>query len=209
MIVRDLGLIEYAKALDIQESARDNVISGEGAEILLVCEHPSVITVGRALGSSSEIFSRDIPVFEISRGGRSTLHLPGQLVMYPILDLKKRGRDLHGYLRNLEEAIISTLEDFKIEACRIEGKTGVWVANGTKKIASLGIAVKNGVTTHGLSLNVTCDLKSFSALNPCGFDANIMTSVDNELQDGQDKELIMESVKSSLVENLLMELVAY
>ena len=171
MFVRDLGLIAYADGLKVQETTRDAVIEGTGLETLLVCEHPKVITVGRALGSGGEVFSKDIPVFEITRGGRATLHLPGQVVIYPIIDLRKREKDLHGFMRTLEEGIITTLGDFRIQADRVDGKTGVWVREGSKKIASLGIAVKKWVTYHGLALNVTCDLRAFSALSPCGFDS--------------------------------------
>lgn len=212
MIVHDLGLIEYGKALKIQEATRDAIISGAGDDTLLICEHPNVITVGRAMGSISEVFSKDIPVFEVSRGGRATLHLPGQVVIYPILDLKKRGRDLHGYMRSLEEAIIATLGDFRINASRIEGKTGVWVTDGSKKIASLGIAVKKWVSYHGIALNVICDLKIFSCLSPCGFDSKVMTSVDQELGDeyrkvwALDKVRLFKNVKTRLVENLITEL---
>lgn len=202
MLVRDLGLIEYSAALDIQEHVRDEIISGQGEEVLLICEHPKVITVGRALGSNDEVFETDIPQFEVSRGGRATLHLPGQIVIYPILDLKKRKRDLHGYLRLLEEAIISTLADFGINAVRLEGKTGVWVDGGTKKIASLGVAVKKWITSHGLALNVSCDLKSFGALNPCGFKSNVMTSVDEVAE----AHVSLTGVKENLVKNLLKEL---
>jgi len=211
VIVHDLGLIEYGKALKIQEATRDDIISGVGDDTLLVCEHPKVITVGRAIGSAEEVFSNDIPVFEISRGGRATLHLPGQVVVYPILDLKKRGRDLHGYMRSLEDAIIATLGDFRVTGERIEGKTGVWVG-GTRKIASLGIAVKKWVSYHGIALNVTCDLEAFSSLSPCGFDSKVMTSVDKELGDEYrkvwelDRERLFKNVKSRLIENLITEL---
>src|ERR1700722_10746985 len=133
MLVRDLGLVEYGEALCIQETVRDEVISKTSDETLIVCEHPQVITIGRAPGSASEVFGTTIPIFEVSRGGRATLHLPGQVVVYPILDLNKRGKDLHAYMRLLEEAIINTLKDFRVEATRCEGKTGVWI-DGKRKI---------------------------------------------------------------------------
>lgn len=182
--VHNLGLIEYSKALQEQDEALNRVNTNH--EEILVCEHPPVITVGRAAGSASEVFAKDIPVFEIPRGGRATLHLPGQVVVYPILDLNKRGRDLHQYMRVLESAIIDTLADFRIDATSIEGKTGVWVkkslnTGGERKIASLGIAVKNWKSYHGVALNVCCDLKQFSKINPCGFSADVMTSMIEEM----------------------------
>ncbi len=212
MIVHDLGLIEYGKALKIQEATRDAIISGEGDDTLLVCEHPKVITIGRAVGSAAEVFSRDIPVFEVSRGGRATLHLPGQVVAYPILDLKKREKDLHGYMRRLEEAIIATLGDFRINGERVEGKTGVWVGDDARKIASLGIAVKKWVCYHGIALNVICDLEAFKSISPCGFESNVMTSADRELGEEYrkvwaiDSDRLFKNVKTRLVENLNTEL---
>lgn len=208
LAVHDLGLIEYSQALDLQNEALNNVQS-EG-ERLFICEHPAVITVGRGIGAEKEIFTEEFPVFEISRGGRSTLHLPGQIVVYPILDLKKRGRDLHAYMRTLEEAIIETLADFRVTGGRVEGKTGVWV--GERKIASLGIAVRNWVTYHGLALNVVCDLGSFSNLSPCGLSSSVMTSVKREISPEYWKtwkltdEGLMKRLKLRLVENLLSQL---
>jgi lipoyl(octanoyl) transferase len=211
MLVRDLGLIEYEEALRIQEETRDKLIAQPGEETLLVCEHPEVITVGRAPGSRSEVFGTAIPIFEVSRGGRATLHLPGQVVVYPILNLSARGKDLHAYMRLLEEAIINTLKDFRIESARIEGKTGVWV-DGQRKIASLGIAVKKWVSYHGVALNVTCDLKVFSNISPCGFESQVMTSAEKELGETYKKtwriqtKVFFKDVKHRLVENLTDEL---
>jgi len=214
MLVRDLGLIEYGEGLRIQEASRDELITGTGREILLVFEHPQVITVGRALGSKSEVFGTKIPIFEVSRGGRATLHLPGQVVVYPILNLSQRGKDLHAYMRLLEEAVINTCQDFRIDAGRCEGKTGVWVG-GERKIASLGIAVKKWVSYHGVALNITSDLKVFTNISPCGFEPTVMTSVERELGDGYKKtwaitpSVLFKDVKQRLVENLLESLGAF
>lgn len=218
MIVTDLGLIEFGEALKIQEIIRDEIILGTRIDTLLVCEHPSVITIGRALGSKSEVFATSLPVYEVSRGGRATLHLPGQVVVYPILNLKKNNlTNLHEYMRVLEEAIIETLGDFRIKGSREDGKTGVWVLDSklgapTRKIASLGIAVKKWVSYHGVALNGVCDLSLFSNLSPCGFDSNVMTSVDKELSQeyrktwAVQKEVLLKNIKSRLVENLLTQL---
>ncbi len=211
MDVQDLGLIDYGKALSLQETKRDSIIFKEARDTLLVCEHPNVITVGRSLGSAAEVYSKDVPVFEISRGGRATLHLPGQIVVYPIIDLRKRERDLHKFMRLLEEAIINTLSDFRIDSGRVEGKTGVWVG-GTRKIASLGIGVKKWVSYHGIALNVTCDLKDFGCISPCGFNSSVMTSVEQELDKeyrrvwALTKEKLFKYVKTRLVESLMTHL---
>jgi len=209
MEVRDLGVIEYEAGLRIQDEALARVLrEGLGAEILLVCEHPTVITVGRALGAREDILAAgEIPVIEVSRGGRATLHLPGQVVVYPIVNLRSRGQDLHQFLRLLEEAVIETLADFRIEAQAVPEKTGVWTRE-MKKIASIGIAVKNGISYHGLALNVVCDLKVFSKLSPCGFNSNVMTSLMEEMS-GEYKKTwaldpanLMKRVKARLAENL-------
>jgi lipoyl(octanoyl) transferase len=130
MEIQNLGLINYADALEIQMLSVDAVINSNDKSFLpekiILCEHPLVITVGRALDSIKEIFVKEdvIPIHHVSRGGRATLHLPGQIVCYPIVSLESRGRDLHGFMRLLEEAIIETLADFRIEATRLEGKMG-------------------------------------------------------------------------------------
>jgi lipoate-protein ligase B len=121
----------------------------------------------------------DIPVFEVERGGDVTYHGPGQLVGYPIVLLEGVDRDLHRFLRNLEEALIRASRALGIESGRAEGKTGTWV-EGARKLASIGIAVKRWVTYHGFALNVSTDLKKFGSINPCGFAAGVMTSLSAE-----------------------------
>lgn len=220
MEVLDLGLVEYGKALEIQErvagelreatrvrsSAKISAPPPNKQEKLICCEHPLVITLGRGLESRSDILDQSAPVFEVNRGGRATLHLPGQAVVYPILNLNSRGRDLHAYLRILELGLIQTLADFRIKACVIPGKTGVWV--GQKKIASLGVAVKEWVTTHGIALNVNCDLTQFSKIRPCGFSSDVMTSVIEEMplrykqEWVQAMDRLFKDVKGRLLENL-------
>lgn len=214
MEVKYLGLIDYEEALKIQEQAVASVRQNrKESEVILVCEHPLVITIGRGVDSKKEVFATQVPVHEVSRGGRATLHLPGQLVVYPIVDLSGRGRDLHAYMRVLEIAIIETLADFRIEAESIPGKTGVWVlkslkTGGPRKIASLGIAVKDWVTYHGLALNVSCELGAFSQISPCGFPADVMTSMTDEMSSLYKQEWVQtmgrldKDVRNRLVENL-------
>lgn len=150
-------------------------------DTLLLLEHNPVITVGRAADGPglrvgrSELQRRGVTVVECERGGEVTYHGPGQLVAYPIIDLRNRGRDLHRYLRRLEETIIIVLSELGVAAQRQPGLTGVWVAGA--KIASIGIAVRHWVSFHGFALNVTCDLEAFNWIVPCDLPGVSMTSL--------------------------------
>ena len=184
--VDDLGLVPYGEALGLQRELRARRISGELAEdVLLLVEHPPVVTLGRGTRGSSlplaptALERRGVEVFEAERGGDVTLHAPGQLVGYPILDLRRHREDLHWYLRSLEDVLIQALGGLDIEANRSPGRTGVWTAG--RKIASIGIHVKQWVTLHGFALNVTNDLDLFDLIVPCGIPQVVMTSVAAEL----------------------------
>jgi lipoyl(octanoyl) transferase len=171
---------------------------GERRDALVLVEHPHVITVGRTRGALAHILGAgEVDVVEVERGGDVTYHGPGQIVAYPILLLGEAERDLHRFLRNLEEGMIRTLARYGIAADREPGKTGVWI-DGSRKIASIGIACRKWVTFHGLALNVTTDLSYFTRIQPCGFDAAVMTSMAREL--GRDPDLA--AVKSDLVADL-------
>jgi lipoyl(octanoyl) transferase len=171
---------------------------GERRDALVLVEHPHVITVGRTRGALAHILAAgDVEVVEVERGGDVTYHGPGQIVAYPILLLEEGERDLHRFLRNLEEAMIRTLARWEIAGAREPGKTGVWI-EGRRKIASIGIACRKWVTFHGLALNVTTDLGYFARIQPCGFDATVMTSMAREL--GGDPEL--GAVQAALAEEL-------
>lgn len=178
--VIDLGLIDYGEAYLLQKKAVAEVMAGAPERIFL-CEHPAVLTLGRMaderyiLASQQELARRGIAVVAIDRGGEVTLHAPGQLVVYPILDLKKYGKDLKQYLYQLEEIAIKFLRLYGISSARNPGKTGVWV--GPKKIVSVGVGVKKWVTFHGLGININTDLELFSLINPCGLGV-MMTSVE-------------------------------
>jgi lipoate-protein ligase B len=195
--VRDLGLIDYDAAYRIQKEAAARVIKG-GCPVLLLCEHPSVITLGR-LAREANVLNReaiavkDIRIVSIDRGGDVTLHAPGQLVVYPILSLENFKKDVRWYLHQLEQVAIDLLMSFGIVADRISGKTGVWV--GGEKIVSLGIGVKRWVTFHGLGINVHTDLGLFDLIKPCGLDVR-MTSMANV----QGEPFDMGGVKERLVE---------
>ena len=176
--VRDLGLINYDAAYEIQKESVARVLAG-GAQVLLLCEHPAVITLGRMsqeanILNEEAITRQGIQVIPIDRGGDVTLHAPGQLVAYPILNLAQSNRDLRLYMHKLEQVTIALLKGFGIVASRISGKTGVFV--GPDKLASLGIGVRKWVTYHGLGINVNTDLKLFELIKPCGLDVR-MTSL--------------------------------
>jgi lipoyl(octanoyl) transferase len=179
--VRWLGRLEYQSALDLQNRFVDDYLSGTASEKLLLLEHEPVYTIGRTRDQSSLRGSKALPhpVFEINRGGQATWHGPGQLVAYPILDLERRGRDLHRYMRFLEEIIIRTCSELGVQCDRREGLTGVWV--GSKKIASIGVGVRRWITMHGLALNVApCSLEPFLHITPCGIVGVEMTCLETE-----------------------------
>jgi lipoyl(octanoyl) transferase len=169
-------------------------------DTLILVEHPDVITLGRSAKPGNVLCPGAIPVVPIERGGDVTYHGPGQLVAYPIFLLREGERDLHRLLRNLEETIVRTLADFGLAGVREAGKTGVWIAHdgGARKLASIGVAVRKWVTLHGLALNVTTDLARFAAINPCGFDAAVMTSMARELGQAPD----ISAVKRSLARHV-------
>ena len=196
----DLGLRAYDEVLQLQQDLVAARQADTILDTLLLVEHPDVITLGRSARPSNVIAPGNIPVFAIERGGDVTYHGPGQIVAYPIVHLREEERDLHRYLRGLEEAILRALADFGIEGKRRASWTGVWTADETapRKLASIGIAVRRWVTMHGLALNVTTDLGRFAAINPCGFDASVMTSMARELG----KEVVCADVKASLAYHL-------
>jgi lipoate-protein ligase B len=174
-LVVDLGVREYADCWELQKRLLARRQSDSIPDTLLLVEHPEVITLGRKAGARANILDHSIPIFEIERGGDVTYHGPGQLVGYPIFRLDEDERDLHAYLRNLEAGLIALCAAFDLDASRKPGLTGVWL--GEKKVASIGIAVRRWVTLHGFALNVSTNLARFTAVNPCGLDAGIMTSL--------------------------------
>jgi lipoate-protein ligase B len=196
----DLGLRPYDEVLHLQQDLVTARQADRIPDVLILVEHPAVITLGRGAKPENVLSAGKVPVFAIERGGDVTYHGPGQIVAYPILYFRENERDLHAYLRALEEAILRTLADFGIVGAREAGRTGVWIASGDspRKIASIGIAIRKWVTMHGLALNVTTDLAGFRAINPCGMPAGIMTSMSCELNQPLDAGL----VKQALVRHL-------
>jgi lipoate-protein ligase B len=177
----DLGVRDYADVWAMQLALVAQRQRNEIPDTLLFVEHPHVITAGRSAKRDNLIDVGDTPLFEIERGGDVTYHGPGQLVGYPIFLLREDERDLHVYLRNLEESIIRALAGFGLPTTRKPEWTGVWNAAAERKLASIGVAVKRWVTLHGFALNVATDLGSFAAINPCGLDAAVMGSMSSEL----------------------------
>lgn len=208
----DLGAMPYAEALELQrEVARQRISGAVDEDVLLLVEHPHVVTLGRGaragvggttLTASPQLLSaRGVELFEVDRGGDVTYHGPGQLVGYPILDLRRHRQDLHWYLRQLEEALIRSLRSFAIAGVRSPGQTGVWVSDGSplsepsvlrgadvgattgrsRKIASIGVHARDWVTWHGFALNVATDLSYFDLMIPCGIAGVEMTSITREV----------------------------
>ncbi|MGD8237510.1 MAG: lipoyl(octanoyl) transferase LipB [Armatimonadota bacterium] len=179
------GTMSYESGARLQEALADARRAGDTPDVLVLLEHPPVVTIGRGGGdggllvSREELVARGIEVHECSRGGKVTYHGPGQLVGYPVLDLSHDGRDLNAYLRNLEGSLIAALGGFGIAALRRPGLTGVWTEAG--KIAAIGIAVRHWITSHGFALNVSCDLAPFGLIDPCGLQESGVTSMAREL----------------------------
>lgn len=181
--IRRIGTTEYAEALALQADLVEQRKQGTIGDQLLLLEHPAVITLGvrnrhdrsHVLESPDSLASRGVALFEAGRGGDVTFHGPGQLVGYPILDLKPDRCDVHRYVRDLEEVLIRTVADFGIPATRIQGLTGIWV--GSEKLAAIGVRISKWVTSHGFALNVNTDLSGFGLIVPCGIQDKGVTSM--------------------------------
>jgi lipoyl(octanoyl) transferase len=185
--VRRLGLVPYGEALALQRALVDDRRAGRVGDLLLFAEHPHVLTLGvRGDGGRSHIVAtaealaeQGIEVHEAGRGGDITYHGPGQIVGYPIIDLKPDRCDVHRYVRDLEEVLIRTAADYDVEAGRVEGLTGVWV--GRDKLAAIGVRIARWVTSHGFALNVATDLRHFDLIVPCGIRDKGVTSLERLL----------------------------
>lgn len=173
-----LGRADYSEALALQNRLVEQRLAGEISDRVLFLEHDPVYTIGRTRDRSSLGDQVPHPVVEINRGGQATYHGPGQLVGYFILNLNFYGKDLHVFLRAIEEVLIRFLRDQQLDAGRRDGLTGVWIED--RKIASIGIGVKKWISMHGFGLNVASDLSGYEAITPCGISGVTMTSVVNE-----------------------------
>ena len=213
VLYKDLGLIEYQQAWDIQRGVFDALVAKKNGEqndarpTLILCEHPHVYTLGKSGHEENMLIREDFlagigaTYFRIDRGGDITYHGPGQLVGYPILDLDELGMGLRDYVHALEQVIIETIADFGIQGQRSEGATGVWLPMGAgrplRKIAAIGVRSSRFVTMHGFALNVNPMLEYFSYINPCGFTDRGVTSMEKELN----KTVAMQEVKKSFLKN--------
>jgi lipoyl(octanoyl) transferase len=202
--VLDLGTRGYGEVLGLM---RDLVAARQAdaiADTLVLVEHPEVITLGRSGKPENVLAAGDLAVVPVERGGDATYHGPGQLVAYPIFLLREHERDLHRYLRALEEAILRTLADFGLTGMRVPGRTGVWIGRGAspRKLASIGVAIRRWVTLHGLALNINTNLARFAAINPCGFPAAVMTSMARELGAPVPPDAVKQALSSRIGEVL-------
>src|SRR5262252_11103448 len=180
LLYKDLGRMDYLAALALQEKLVELKQRGSRHDILLLVELSHVYTLGRAGKTANVLAPHEVPVYQTSRGGDVTYHGPGQLVAYPIIDVRSKLRkDVHRYLRNLEMTAIRTLKDFDLEAERKPPYTGIWI--GDKKIAAIGVAVRRCITFHGMALNVNTDLSYFNRIVPCGLTWANVTSMAAEL----------------------------
>ncbi len=182
----DMGLVNYGYADELQRHLAEKVHQGEIPDTILLLEHSAVVTLGNQgktehlKFSEAQLRAQKITLYQSDRGGDVTYHAPGQLVIYPIINLARHGKDLHQYVRNLEEVGIRTAASFGITAARRESCPGVWV--GKVKLASVGMTSRQWVTRHGMAINVSNPLADFSVINPCGFDAGVMTSLSSLIQ---------------------------
>ena len=221
VLFRDLGLVEYKEAWDIQTHLFEQIVQAKIAmrelpeeqkqptdNYLLFCEHPHVYTLGKSglkehlLASDEKLQKEQATFYQSNRGGDITYHGPGQLVGYPILDLDNFFTDIHKYMRSLEEAVILTLNEYSLEAGRVEGLTGVWVGTDkpetARKICAMGVKTSRWVTMHGFALNVNTDISYFSNIVPCGITDRAVTSL--HLEKGT--HIPMQEVKERLLGNL-------
>ena len=182
--IQRLGMVPYADALALQQSLVDQRRAGTIGDRLLLLEHPHVLTLGvrgdggrgHILATDEALAARGVDIHETGRGGDITYHGPGQIVGYPILDLKPDRCDVHRYVRDLEAVLIRTAADYGVEAGRVDGLTGVWV--GREKLAAIGVRIARWITSHGFAFNVTTDLEYFNLIVPCGITGGGVTSLE-------------------------------
>lgn len=205
--VRRLGRIGYREAWDLQRRLVDERSDGRIPDTLLLLSHPPVVTIGRSgspshvVATAKELSERQVEFVQTDRGGDVTFHGPGQIVGYAIVDLAWRGRDLHRYMRDVEESIIRALQRFGIEAGRIQGLTGVWVDDA--KVAAIGIRVSRWITHHGFALNVDTDLSYFDLIVPCGISDRRVTSIQELLGRKVGHDEVEDALQSAFAEVFL------
>jgi len=223
-----LGTVDYQEAWDYQTSLFNDILKVKSTNrdlteseqkptdnFLVFCEHPHVYTLGKSgeegnlLIKKENLNSIGASYYHINRGGDITYHGPGQIVVYPVIDMENFFTDIHKYMRLLEESVIETLSEFGIKAGRISGLTGVWIGEGdaARKICALGVKTSRWVTMHGLAFNVNADLAYFKNIIACGIQDKAVTSLEKELGQPQDMMKVMELLKSKMVSLFGMELI--
>jgi lipoyl(octanoyl) transferase len=199
----DLGSMEYRRAWQLQEETAAAIVAGACGETLFLVEHPPVYTIGSG-GDMENVLDPDIDVIRVNRGGDVTFHGPGQLVGYPLVNLGHRGRDLHRYLRLLEELLVAVCGHFGVNAFTVPGQTGVWTGNG--KIAAIGVAVRRWVTMHGFALNVRNDLAPFVGIHPCGLRgcrvSSLLSDTGRDISLAEVKNVVVEEFRRLFDEQL-------
>lgn len=193
MKISNLGLIPYQGAWEYQKSCVTRVTENRDREEIIICHHPAVVTLGKK-STPSDLCGWQGETVAIERGGKATYHGPSQIVVYPILDLKKRGNDIYKYLRNLEMGVVELLSLYGLSARGDHENTGVWCQE--KKIASIGVAIKKWVTYHGIAFNIYRDEMAFKGINPCGFETNVMSSLEEMIH----KKIGRESLEDTLAQ---------
>lgn len=196
MLVRDLGLKDYVEVWNLQRKLVFERAAGDIPDTVLLCQHPAVYTIGR---SSRQTVPEALPypVHKIERGGDLTWHGPGQLVGYPILDLRALGLKPRSYLAALEAVLIEAIRPFGVDATTVKGFTGLWV--GKRKLASIGVAVKGGIAYHGFALNVNNTLAPFKLIHPCRLESDVMTTMAKELGGPVDEAAVTKKVGETLL----------
>lgn len=199
----NIGFIDYKEAWDLQHSIFQQRVENKINDLFLMLEHPNTYTLGKTahrenlVGSDEYLAEKEISVYEIDRGGDITYHGPGQIVGYPIIDLKNWKQDTHLYLRTLEETIIEVCKDYGLDAGRKPEYTGVWI--GERKICAIGIKISRWVTMHGFAFNVNTDLNLFNGIIPCGIKDKEVTSLSKELNTKIDIEVVKKQILEKFV----------
>jgi lipoyl(octanoyl) transferase len=194
--ILSLGTVSFQEARFLQQSLNESLKASEIQPHLLLCNHPPVITLGTGgkrenlLVDTETLHNLGIAFYHIERGGDITYHCQGQLIAYPILNLSEKKKDVAWYMRSLEEVVIKTLESFKVNAVRIQGKTGVWLLNPERKICSIGVKISRWCTYHGIALNISNCSDGFRLIHPCGYAGLCVTSMEEELSSPIDTNLL-------------------
>lgn len=196
MLIEDWGLIDYRLAEEQQLRYLDEIAGGLRPDTLVICTHPPVVTKGRAT-QQGDILDWAGPIYEVARGGRATYHGPEQVVIYPLVNLAERGKDVRAHLRKLESAVLGTLAELGIEGHLRESETGIWV--GERKVCSFGVACRHWITYHGLALYMNPSKQAYSGILPCGYKTETMVSVEELLGQEVDRARVSRAICERII----------